>query len=386
MLEPLENKLFKNKERLYCLDDICIIPAASSEISHRKECNPYYVESENYITWQTLPIFAAPMSTVVSEQNYDTFLTNNITPILPRNISIEDRCLNLAQGRWVAVSLVEFRMIMASASYRRFEFDNKTQYKILIDIANGHMKELHKIIREAKATAKELNIKLWIMAGNVASPEAFTELCEAGADFVRCSVGSGSLCSTSVHTAIHYPLASLIDKCFKIKETYGYETKIIADGGINSYNRAITALALGADYVMIGTAFSKAIESAGVIEVHDSWLSRFFKKTLYPDNLRLRYDDKKLRKFIKKHKLKKTVFGMSTRNAQALIDPNAVKKTSEGVVRTVDVEYTLAQWTENFTDYLRSAMSYCNIKEIRDFVGGPEVGIMTPSAYLAYNK
>ena len=57
--------------------------------------------------------------------------------------------------------------------------------------------------------------------------------------------------------------------------------------------------------------------------------------------------------------LTKTYHGMSTKEAQKAINPDAVKfKTAEGKSVTVPVTGTICQWAENFTDYLRSAMSY----------------------------
>ena len=52
----------------------------------------------------------------------------------------------------------------------------------------------------------------------------------------------------------------------------------------------------------------------------------------------------------------------------------------------ITVDYTVAQWTENFIDYLRSSMSYCNFTEILDFVGGPDIMLLSESAKQSINK
>ena len=57
------------KEMKYCYDDISIIPAIKSNIEHRSECNPFIGEYGN----SSLPIFTAPMSTVVNEKNFNLF-------------------------------------------------------------------------------------------------------------------------------------------------------------------------------------------------------------------------------------------------------------------------------------------------------------------------
>ena len=75
-------------------------------------------------------------------------------------------------------------------------------------------------------------------------------------------------CITTSNVSIHYPQASLINECYKIKQKYSSDRdflpKIVADGGIRNYDHVIKALALGADYVMIGSLFAQCIESAGI--------------------------------------------------------------------------------------------------------------------------
>ena len=58
---------------------------------------------------------------------------------------------------------------------------------------------------------------------------------------------------------------------------------------------------------------------------------------------------------------------MSTKRAQKLIKDTYDLKTAEGISKVVDVKYTMKQWAENMEAYLRSAMSYANIKDIKDF-------------------
>jgi hypothetical protein len=61
-------------------------------------------------------------------------------------------------------------------------------------------------------------------------------------------------------------------------------------------------------------------------------------------------------------------------------------KTSEGVVRTNKVEYTIKGWSKNFTDYLKSAMSYSDSKRIEEFINNTETIEISNSAYKRFNK
>ena len=85
----------------YSYNDLTLVPAEISDISSRSECNPFTSD-----TW--LPIFTAPMASVVGVDNLDKFINNGIIPILPRNIDIEIRKQEMNNQQWVALSMKEF--------------------------------------------------------------------------------------------------------------------------------------------------------------------------------------------------------------------------------------------------------------------------------------
>ena len=87
----------------YSYNDVTIVPSIISDIKSRSECDPY-VDGK-------LPIFASPMASVVSKENYKIFEANKITPILPRiqEYDINYRINKLYESWWVAVSLKEFK-------------------------------------------------------------------------------------------------------------------------------------------------------------------------------------------------------------------------------------------------------------------------------------
>ena len=144
---------------------------------------------------------------------------------------------------------------------------------------------------------------------------------------------------------------------------------IVADGGMKDFSDIIKSLALGADYVMVGSIFNKALESAASnylwkIKINKSLATYLFKRN-YP---------------IMKH-----FRGMSTKEAQKAMGKTTFK-TSEGVVRFRKVEYYLSGWVENFEHYLRNAMSYNNAKTLEDFKGNNEICKISKNAYDRFNK
>ena len=350
----------------YGYNDVMIQPAVASDINHRSECNPYIEDG-------MLPIFTAPMSTVVDTQNYDLFYENHLFAILPRNIDWEIRKEWIYEGKWVAVSLSEFEgFICDEANF--FQRPNDYHLRIVIDVANGHMKKIFKLSCIAKSIHGN---RLEIMSGNIANPETYNKYCEAYIDYVRVGIGGGAGCITSSNTGIHDGIASLLydinsTKTYR-KRTGRFYTKVIADGGIRGYSDVIKALALGADYVMIGSVLAQTVESAAPIYKKNRLgtlatepFSEVTTKDIRPLN-----EDKCLGKWIDKNgkvygHLYKEFYGMASKYGQISINGEKTK-TSEGIKKELEVATNLDTWVENMTAYLRSAMSYCNITDVKRF-------------------
>lgn len=388
----------------YGYNDLSVIPSVLTSVESRKECNPYCWGFDT-IEKDMLPIFASPMAAVVSDKNYKQFIDNKIMPIIPRtkNIPYEKRCELLKESCWIAFSLKEFENLFKSDDYNCLE--NVNIMRICIDIANGHMEKLYETIRKAKLKAIQDGKDLIIMTGNIANPEAYRKLCCMNGDFVmetsgyflveyiRIGIGGGAGCITTSNVAIHYPQASLIEECYEIKRHYPCHPRIIADGGIRGYADVIKALALGADYTMIGSLFSQMIESAG-------------KKIIKPIGVRkgpeeieeyteLQYNNRDECWYGKSDwypgvmvnvgHIDVVFFGMASADGQ--ISMNGEKtKTAEGITKILPVVYSMGKWSENMDSYIRSAMSYCNCYNLNDFIGKVDLVVNSVSEINAVNK
>ncbi len=102
-------------------------------------------------------------------------------------------------------------------------------------------------------------------AGNVVDAEGFRFLADCGADFVKVGIGGGSICITRETKGIGRGQASaLIDVC-KARDAYFKETgvyvPVCSDGGIVYDHHITLALAMGADFVMLGRYFARFDES-----------------------------------------------------------------------------------------------------------------------------
>lgn len=112
---------------------------------------------------------------------------------------------------------------------------------------------------------KEYGDKVKVGAGNVVDGEGFRFLAECGADFVKVGIGGGSICITRETKGIGRGQATaLIDVCAErdryYKET-GVYVPVCSDGGIVHDYHMTLALAMGADFLMLGRYFARFEES-----------------------------------------------------------------------------------------------------------------------------
>ena len=107
--------------------------------------------------------------------------------------------------------------------------------------------------------------KVKVGAGNVVDREGFLFLAKAGADFVKIGIGGGSICITRETKGIGRGQATAVIEVAKARDEYFQETgiyiPICSDGGIVHDYHITLALAMGADFVMLGRYFARFDES-----------------------------------------------------------------------------------------------------------------------------
>lgn len=107
--------------------------------------------------------------------------------------------------------------------------------------------------------------KVKVGAGNVVDGEGFRFLAEAGADFVKIGIGGGSICITREQKGIGRGQATATIDVARARDEYFKETgiyvPICSDGGIVYDYHMTLALAMGADFLMLGRYFSRFDES-----------------------------------------------------------------------------------------------------------------------------
>ncbi len=118
-------------------------------------------------------------------------------------------------------------------------------------------------------------------AGNVVDGEGFRFLADAGADFIKIGIGGGSICITREQKGIGRGQATAVIDVARERDKYFEETgiyiPICSDGGIVYDHHITLALAMGADFVMLGRYFARFDESpSNRVSINGSYMKEYW--------------------------------------------------------------------------------------------------------------
>lgn len=118
-------------------------------------------------------------------------------------------------------------------------------------------------------------------AGNVVDAEGFRFLAECGADFVKIGIGGGSICITREQKGIGRGQATAVIEVAKARDEYYKETgiyvPICSDGGIVYDYHMTLALAMGADFIMLGRYFARFDESpTNKVNINGTYMKEYW--------------------------------------------------------------------------------------------------------------
>ena len=139
----------------------------------------------------------------------------------------------------------------------------KAQVDVLIvDTAHGHQQNVLNTVR----TLRREFPKLELVAGNIGTAEAASDLLELGVDALKVGVGPGSICTTRVVSGCGVPQITAIADVSAVAREKGIP--VIADGGVKFSGDVTKALAAGASTVMLGNLLAGTDESPGEVVMY----------------------------------------------------------------------------------------------------------------------
>lgn len=251
---------------IFDYDNILLLPR-KCRVESRSECDAGVELGGRKFR---LPVVPANMKTVVSEPICEWMAKNNYFYVMHRFDldNVQFTATMHGKGLYASISL----------GVKKPDYDTVDQLVakglvpeyITIDIAHGHSDSVKNMI----VYLKEHLPTSFVIAGNVATPEAVIDLENWGADATKVGVGPGKVCITKLKTGFGtggWQLSAL-KWCARVA------TKpIIADGGIRSHGDIAKSIRFGASMVMIGSLFAGHEESPGkTVEVDGEMFKEYY--------------------------------------------------------------------------------------------------------------
>ena len=302
-------------------DDIVLIPQLN-KLGSRLDIDLSSVDKKGKLKLD-IPIFTANMETITELDMCHFIERFGGKGCLHRIMTLEDMCyqykkspsntfVSIGAGK-TGLKQIE-RLYSCGARYFN------------LDVAHAHSNEVGETLKEIKKIYKDI----YVMSGNVCTYEGARFLEEHGADIIKVGIGGGSSCVTRVKTGFGLP------NLISIQEASKVSVSIVADGGIRKPSDMVKALAFGADFVMIGGLLAGTRPTPNSIIEKDGKNFKIFRGL----DSRSTHEEKRggLRR------------GFTTEGEDFLVP-----------YRTDEVEII-----EDLVGGLRSALSYCGAKNIRE--------------------
>lgn len=332
-----------------CFDDVLLSPQYSSIFSRKEVDTSVDTESMGRLK---IPIVSSPMDTITESAMATSMSQQGGLGIIHRYNSIEDQSVIVKKSIERGADLVGVAVGVSGDYIDRAcsAYDSGARV-ICVDIAHGH----HVLMRHALDTLRNtFGSAVHIMAGNVATLDAFNDLSDWGADSIRVGVGGGSICSTRIQTGHGIPtLQSVIDCSSSDKDTL-----LIADGGIKNSGDIVKAIAAGADLVMLGSMLAGTTETPGEIIYHEGGRCKAYR-------------------------------GMASKDAQ--IQWRGHTASIEGVSLIVPLKGDIANVISEIMTGVRSGMSYSGVRTLGElslksrFIRQTTAGSVESSTHIMRN-
>jgi IMP dehydrogenase len=264
----------KIKETL-SYDDVLLVPQYSDIRSRTKNVDLKSNLDPNLQL--NLPLIASPMDSI-SESSMAIAMNNaGGFAIIHRYNTLEEQ-INILKLFPKNQKIKAFAIGVTGDFLERAEqLINNGANLICLDIAHGH----HTLMKEAIEKLKNKFSNTHLMAGNVATGEGYNDLASWGADSIRVGIGAGSICSTRTQTGFGIPMITSLDDCYQIKKYRSLEGLnipiIIADGGIKNSGDCVKALAVGADFIIVGSLIAGSLETPGKVYTENGFTYKIYR-------------------------------------------------------------------------------------------------------------
>jgi IMP dehydrogenase len=319
----------------YEYDDVFIHPSFSDIFTRSEVDTSVTLESSDSNAKLTLqvPVISANMDTVTEGEMAKVLFESGACGAIHRFLPITDNVLSYLQ----VASNKSLDCFVAIGTSRDWQERTQALYSagarfFVVDIAHGHSQMMRNTIEWLR---ERYGRDIFIMAGNVGTPQAVKDLDSWGADAIKVGIGGGFVCETKNVTGVNTPMFTAVQRCAEATDK-----PVIADGGARAYGDVAKAIGAGATAVMSGYFFAGCPENPERSRIYDATT----------------------------HSYRPIYRGMASRDAMAVIR-ETVKglPTPEGRSTTTNLKPSARVVVEEIAGGLRSAYSYVGARTTNEF-------------------
>lgn len=243
------------KDLALAYDDVLLVPQYS-DVEHRSD-----VDLSSAVCGLPFkaPIWSANMDTVTESEMAIAMAAAGGLGVVHRFLRTDQQVKEVLKVKKKKLSVGAAVGVKEGEKERAKALVEAKADVLVLDIAHGHTRMAGEMLKYLKKTYP----KMPVVAGNVATKEAFEYLAKNGADAVKVGIGSGSVCTTRVVTGSGVPALTSIMQCAEVSRRM--KVPIIGDGGIKNSGDMVKALAAGASLVMLGNLLAGTDESPGKV-------------------------------------------------------------------------------------------------------------------------
>ncbi len=243
-------------------DDLTLVPRIVSTLQHRADARPAIQFGPFQLD---LPLIGSPMPDVCGGEMCRVLSQKGALGFLHRFQSIESQQHEFElvhHGDDIDTPAVGAAIGITGDYRERFQALYGAGCRLFcLDTANG----AHLQVKQAIGWIRDQTSDVFLLAGNVASAEAFSALEEWGADAIRVGIAGGSVCETRTETGVFLPTPYAVAEVAMVRK----RALIIGDSGVRTPADFCKLLALGADAVMVGSALAGTKEAPGQVITMD---------------------------------------------------------------------------------------------------------------------
>jgi len=239
-------------------DNVALVPQFS-EVTSRSKC-----QTESWLGPHQfkLPVMPSNMKCVIDDKLAWNLSDSKYFYVMHRFLCNKKFIYNANKSNYRVISI---SIGVKQEDYRLIDYIVENKFRvdyITIDIAHGHSAAMLQMLTYVRGKLP----KTFIIAGNIATPEAYLDMYYNGADAVKVGIGQGAACTTKLKTGFTMPMFTCIQN---IRKEYNELARkkvlnppvIIADGGIKYHGDIAKALVAGAHWVMAGGIFAQCTDS-----------------------------------------------------------------------------------------------------------------------------